>query len=543
MKKLVTVFVVVVLMLTIVRPALADTVYTVQPGDTLARIAARFGVSVQAIMLANGLTNPNLIFVGQRLTIPTGSGAPAPVQPPSGETTVYTVQPGDWLARIAARFGVSVQAILNANPGINPNRIFVGQRIIIPGGGSSGQPTAPPATQPPGTSAPPPSSGSGQVYIVQRGDTLARIAARFGVSVQAILSANGMTNPNLIYVGQRLTIPGAGSGQPAPPASPPAGPMPPPPPPPATGGSFELGGHVDTFAFPDKMKYAGMTWVKKQLRWTPGMSTDAARDRINEAKSKGFKILLGIVGNPGDISGGANYDSYAAFVGEVAALGADGIEVWNEMNIDREWPTGQINPASYVELLRRAYLAIKARNPNTLVISGAPAPTGAEGAFGLDRVWNDDRYVRGLAAAGAANYMDCIGIHYNEGIISPTKTSGDPRDNFYTRYYQTMVSVYYNAFGGARKLCFTELGYLSPEGYGPLPPLFAWAANTTVAQQAQWLGEAANLAKNSGVVRLMIVWNVDFRRYDDDPMGGYAIVRPDGSCPACDQLRRVMGGR
>jgi LysM repeat protein len=546
MKKLVMAFVVVVLILTTARPAFADTVYTVQPGDTLGRIATRFGVSVQAIMSANGLTNPNLIFVGQRLTIPTGSSAPAPTQPPSGPpaggTTVYTVQPGDWLARIASRFGVSVQAIINANPGINPNRIFVGQQIIIPGGGGGSQPTAPPATPPPGTATPPP-SGGGQVYIVQRGDTLARIAARFGVSVQAIMSANGMTNPNLIFVGQRLTIPGSGGSQPVPPATPPPGPTTPPPPPPAVGGSFELGGHVDNFAFPDKMRYAGMTWVKKQLRWTPGMSTDAARDRINEARSKGFKILLGIVGNPGDIAGGANYDTYAAFVGEVAALGADGIEVWNEMNIDREWPTGQINPASYVELLRRAYTAIKARNPNTLVISGAPAPTGAEGAFGLDRVWNDDRYMRGLAAAGAANYMDCIGIHYNEGIVSPTQTSGDPRDNFYTRYYQTMVSVYYNAFGGARKLCFTELGYLSPEGYGPLPPFFAWGANTTVAQQAQWLGEAANLAKNSGLVRLMIVWNVDFRRYDDDPMGGYAIVRPDGSCPACDRLRQVTGGR
>jgi LysM repeat protein len=545
MKKLVMALVVVVLVLTTARPVFADTVYTVQPGDTLGRIATRFGVSVAAIMSANGLSNPNLIFVGQRLTIPTGNGAPPPpTQPPSGGNTIYTVQPGDWLARIASRFGVTVQAIVNANPGLNPNRIFVGQRLNIPGGGG-GQPTSPAPTQPPSTATPPP-SGSDQVYIVQRGDTLGRIAARFGVTVQAIVNVNPGLNPNLIFVGQRLNIPGGGGGQPAPTATPPPAPgptNPPPPPPPSGGGGFELGGHVDNFAFPDKMKFAGMYWVKKQIRWTPGMSTDGARDAINQARANGFKILLGIVGNPGDISGGANYDSYAAYVGEVAALGADGIEVWNEMNIDREWPTGQINPASYTELLRRAYTAIKAANRNTLVISGAPAPTGAEGAFGLDRVWNDDRYMRGLAAAGAANYMDCIGIHYNEGIVSPTQTSGDPRDNFFTRYYQTMVSVYYNAFGGARKLCFTELGYLSPEGYGPLPPFFAWAGDTSVAEQAQWLGEAANLAKNSGLVRLMIVWNVDFRRYDDDPMGGYAIVRPDGNCPACDRLRQVTGGR
>jgi hypothetical protein len=250
-----------------------------------------------------------------------------------------------------------------------------------------------------------------------------------------------------------------------------------------------------------------------------------------------------VVGNPSDIVNGANFDAYANFVGELARLGADGIEVWNEMNIDREWPTGQINPTTYVDMLRRSYNAIKAKNANTLVISGAPAPTGAEGAFGLDRVWNDDRYVNGMAAAGAAFYMDCIGIHYNEGIVSPVQSTGDPRDNYFTRYYSGMVNKYYNAFGGAKKLCFTELGYLSPEGYGPLPPTFGWAANTSAAEQAQWIGEAANLAKNGGVVRLMIVFNVDFTEYSADPQGGFAIIRPNGTCGGCDTLRQVTGGR
>ena len=196
-------------------------------------------------------------------------------------------------------------------------------------------------------------------------------------------------------------------------------------------------------------------------------------------------------------------------------------------------------------MLRRSYAKIKASNANTLVISAAPAPTGAEGAFGSAAVWNDDKYVAGMAAAGAANYMDCIGIHYNEGVLSPYASSGDPRNpsNYYTRYYSTMVNLYYNAFGGTRKLCFTEIGYLSPDGYGALPAAFAWGGDTSVAEQAQWFGEAATIAKSSGKVRLMIVWNMDFRRYDDDPMGGYAIVRPDGSCPAFETLRAATGGR
>jgi len=64
-----------------------------------------------------------------------------------------------------------------------------------------------------------------------------------------------------------------------------------------------------------------------------------------------------------------------------------------------------------------------------------------------------------------------------------------------------------------------------------------------VAQQAQWLGQAASLSKSGGVVRMMIVFNVDFTVWGDDPQAGYAIIRPGGTCPACDSLRAVTGGR
>ncbi len=312
------------------------------------------------------------------------------------------------------------------------------------------------------------------------------------------------------------------------------------PPPPVSGDAglsgFGYGGHVDSFARPDLMHYAGMTWVKRQIRFTRGAPGSVAAGAIQQAHANGFKILLGIVGEPNAVTEDGYFEDYARFVGEVAALGPDAIEVWNEQNIDREWAHGHIDPAAYTRLLALAYNAIKSANPNVAVISGAPAPTGAEGAFGADAVWNDDRYIRGMAAAGAARYMDCIGAHYNEGIVSPHQTSGDPRGNYYTRYFWGMVNTYYNAFGGARPVCFTELGYLTPEGFGPLPAAFAWAANTTVAQQAQWLSQAVQLARTSGKVKLVIIWNVDFTYYGADPMAGYAIIRPDGTCPACDAL-------
>lgn len=231
---------------------------------------------------------------------------------------------------------------------------------------------------------------------------------------------------------------------------------------------------------------------------------------------------------------------FANFLAGVAALGPDAIEVWNEPNLDREWPTNQISGAAYTEMLRAAYQAIKNANRNVMVISGAPAPTGAEGAF-PGAVVNDDRFIRDMAAAGAANFMDCVGIHYNEGILPPTATSGDPRGNsgFYSRYFPAMVSLYSSVFP-TRPLCFTELGYLSREGYGPLPANFAWAANVTAQQQAEWLGQVVTLSRNNGRIRMVIIWNVDFTRYDDDPMAGYAIIRPDGQCRACVILGAAM---
>lgn len=356
----------------------------------------------------------------------------------------------------------------------------------------------------------------------------------------------------MIITGEQVAalpvVEGGASGAPAAPAAA-AGSTEPTPvpagnlPPPITSNSpvrgFSYGGHVQGLSAQTvaAMRLAGMTWVKKQLRFFQGMGPDAAAGMIADAHANGFRIVLGIVGAPGELNNGGYFESYASFVGGIAALGADAIEVWNEPNIDREWPAGQIDPGRFTQLLAQAYNAIKGANPNTMVISGAPAPTGFFGGCtgaGCD----DAQFISGMATAGAARYMDCVGIHYNEGILGPDQTSGDPRgsSSFYSRYFWGMVNTYWNAMRGARPLCFTELGYLTPEGFPPLPGGFAWAQNVTVAQQAAWLDRAVQLSASSGKVRLLIVWNVDFTSYGDDPMGGYAIIRPGGACPACEAL-------
>jgi LysM repeat protein len=118
---------------------------------------------------------------------PPGPG-PAPVSP-----GYYVVQPGDNLSRIAARYGTTVWAIAQANGIWNVNYIRVGQVLYIPGAGPGPGPG--PWPQPGGCN-----------YIVRTGDTLSGIAWRYGTTVWALSQANGIWNPNLIYIGQRLNV-------------------------------------------------------------------------------------------------------------------------------------------------------------------------------------------------------------------------------------------------------------------------------------------------------------------------------------------------
>lgn len=180
-------------------------VHVVQRGETLWSIATRYGTTVDALVRANGLSNSRLIYVGQRLTLPGGSagnpgGSPGAAAGAAAGAT-YTVQRGDSVAAIARRYGTTIAAIASANGLANPSYIYVGQRLVIPGGGVAAKPAAP--------------SGSSGVHVVQRGDTVASIAYRYGTTIAAIASANGLTNPSLIYVGQRLKIPSGSAPAPA----------------------------------------------------------------------------------------------------------------------------------------------------------------------------------------------------------------------------------------------------------------------------------------------------------------------------------------
>ncbi|MEO8611743.1 MAG: LysM peptidoglycan-binding domain-containing protein [Chloroflexota bacterium] len=164
-----------------------------------------------------GQVNPDtpapVIPSGDATATPSGLITPTALpgiggEPSSGGECTYTIQRGDTLFRIATHNNTTVSEIAAANPGININLIQPGQVIQLPGctASGSGEVTAP--TTAPDTSGNPP-TGSGTTYTVQAGDTLFAIAQRFGVTVQAIVNANNMSNPNNLSLGQELIIPAA----------------------------------------------------------------------------------------------------------------------------------------------------------------------------------------------------------------------------------------------------------------------------------------------------------------------------------------------
>ncbi len=215
MRRLVS-FVIVLLALVIQTSAVwADEItHVVQRGETLGSIARRYGVSWVDIAAANGIAGDR-IYAGQTLVIPGTSGA-APAPAPSGNNPVHVVQAGETLFTIGLRYGMVWTKIAAAN-GISGDRVFAGQRLIIPVNGPAPAPA--PAAQPEPTQEPAPApqepapapapSGERTTHVVARGETLGIIANRYGVTWPAIMAINNLPSDR-IYPGQSLIIPSAG---------------------------------------------------------------------------------------------------------------------------------------------------------------------------------------------------------------------------------------------------------------------------------------------------------------------------------------------
>mgnify|MGYP001382760559 CR=1 FL=1 len=186
--------------------------YHVQEGDTLLSVAQKFGIGAETVRQLNYLLDDN-IFVGQILQMPyregiTAEGAPTPTPEPYR----YVVEEGDSLGTIAQQFGVSAVSIMENNNMQDPNNVFVGQVLLIPNyvppattTSTNGETNASGTTDSAGSAQ---ATGQAVSHVVQPGETLYGIAQKYGVDANAIAEANNVTNRNQLRVGQKLDIPG-----------------------------------------------------------------------------------------------------------------------------------------------------------------------------------------------------------------------------------------------------------------------------------------------------------------------------------------------
>lgn len=191
----------------------APTTYTVRQGDTVSGIAARYGLSAQEILVRNGLGWNTIIHPGQSLHLASTPVATAASATTSSSAT-YHVKQGDTISGIAARVGVSTSALLGANKLSLGSVIYPGQSLAVPRAGSSAPAAAAaPVAAAPAAAAPAaaaPAASKGGSVTIGNGDTIASIAASHGVSVSALLSANGLTYTSTIYAGKTLVLPSSG---------------------------------------------------------------------------------------------------------------------------------------------------------------------------------------------------------------------------------------------------------------------------------------------------------------------------------------------
>jgi hypothetical protein len=301
--------------------------------------------------------------------------------------------------------------------------------------------------------------------------------------------------------------------------------------------AFEFGAQVERLPGLDPLKATGMRWVKLQIVFTDDAPNINAQ--IKQAHDAGMKLLVTAIGDrrrPNDADVQARY---AIEVGKLARAGVDAIEIWNQPNLPREWGgenAAMIDPLSYTALLKQSYASIKRENPATLVIGANIATTGFWAGNCTPTGCDDEPYLRAIAAAGAGAHMDCQGAMMLSNVQAPDLRTSSKFGAHHSWYLLPTLDVVLDRLN--KPVCFTHLGSLSKDGFANTLPLgFSWANETTTEQQARWNVRALEVLRDSGKVRLAILYNWDFRSWGDDPQAGFAIVRADGSCPTCTLLK------
>lgn len=492
-------------------PASELETYVVQAGDTLFRIAVRFGTTTSALAAENGITNPRLIFTGQVLRIPnsqTTTNPSTPATPPeTGATTTYTVQYGDTLFRIAIRYQTTVTELRQLNNLSNANIIFAGQVLTIP------DPNAPVEVEQPTQEAIVDATPAAPTVEVTEVVTDTENETPSVSEEPVIVEAPVLPNEDFAYGVE----------------------------------AFMIGQNVAQLT--DYISQLGVDWVKVRVEWrdieaSPAEIDFTELDAIVDAlDSRGLNILFTVTNAPdwarernGDepLNENAPPQDLTTFEDFMTALAiqyagrVDAYEIWDEPNIRRNWSC-QINLGTaesprittgmcetrYIDLLTTAYNAVKAVDPEARIITAGLAPTGFND--GINAIADRD-FLQGLYNEGVIPVSDAIGAHPGGWANPPDALCCEALPGIETHfenpifYYLETLDAYHDIMvsnADTRPMWVTSFGWGTSQDTDFPQENNIFVTYTSLNEQAIYVPRAFEIGMETGYVGPMFLDNLN----------------------------------
>jgi hypothetical protein len=308
----------------------------------------------------------------------------------------------------------------------------------------------------------------------------------------------------------------------------------------------------------------GVGWVKQQVEWhtiehgPDDIDWTLLDKAVDACQAFGFKLLIGVVHAPDwtrttTVESGppTDYAQFGRFMGQLAARYKGRVaayELWNEPNLAREWRGDTLDPARFVALVAEGSKAVRAADPGALVISGGPGVTGIND--GVEAI--DDRvFLRGMYAAGVAQWVDGIGVHPYSAANPPDESWQDAThvasgyNNHPSFFFRDTLEDYHAImleYGDVqRQLWVTEFGWPSTENMGGMDTTgWEYGREVSERQQAAYIVRAFQMGDERPWVGTMFLWNLNLATIwgSGNPASAYSLLRPDGSYrPAYPALR------
>ena len=311
----------------------------------------------------------------------------------------------------------------------------------------------------------------------------------------------------------------------------------------------------------DLIKGMGFNWVKQKFPWRDIEGIEKGQFDwyrtdyiVDEVEKAGLKLVVRLDrqpfwsepldnqwqdnGPPGDP---ADFGDFCGAVAERYRGRIGAYQVWNEPNLNREWGLRPPDPAAYTELLKACYTAIKAADPDAIVISAGLAPTGTDSTEAMP----DEKFLQGMYDAGAADYFDVLGVNAPGYKAPPELDPADALDEEYGggrwfafRHVEDVRGLMVANGDGHKQVAILEMGWTLDE----VNPDYAWHA-VDEATQAEYLVRAYQYAAEHWQpwMGLMVtIYIADWEWTPDDEQWWWSIVLPDGTPRAAYNALKEM---